>query len=497
MCPTRQRCHQARPLHKKRAALFSTSDNYNPNNVHDNCLTSFIISSNTTLITQQMEQVRWVDGQMGWHERVHARLGENLYYFFIKLTPLDINRVQRELSKLIDRRAYGSVRAFAIFGAYDLIVRVWMNPTIVGKFRSELQGVLRDVLRTLHIFEVTSCEYRWYPSADPKVLAKVDESTIRGAQERSHNLAKLIAAGVVTYRDKPATPLIRFFTSVYLELPPTDNDIIDDLVDSLRPKIDYITVDQGYGFCSFLLKGESTDFFAIAQVPQLIAREFRSNRVTTETFLCWGPTLAGGEMIRNASFKAMEQKDLFVHSVIPEIYDQDDVTPIRKEEVLLFLKKLHEQVTNGLVLSDGDVALLHDGLYGYLTDNPTHSAKALFALFSDTERYLRNSYRELFGRKAIPLKVIGERAKVVLDSKKHVSLGDLLKLLYHLGEACGDTRLQWSQGQNFAELRNALMHGGLDTVSLADLEKVVQYLSGLRQLLETVGENNQEPYRGA
>ena len=121
----------------------------------------------------------WNPRQTGWHERVHLRLGENLYYFFFKLSPFDTRRARHELDEMIKKNQLGSVRSFEIFGAYDLIVRAWLHPNIVNQFRGWLTSALKDQLRATHTFEVTHIDRRWYKSADPKVLAKIDDRIIQ------------------------------------------------------------------------------------------------------------------------------------------------------------------------------------------------------------------------------------------------------------------------------------------------------------------------------
>ena len=442
---------------------------------------------------------RWNPHQMGWHERVHLRLGENLYYFFLKLSPFDTKRTRKELERLIKDHQLGSVRAFEIFGAYDLIVRAWLHPNIVSQFRAWLTGAMKEHLRATHTFEVTNIDHRWYRSADPKILAKLDDDTIRKAQDKGIQLDSLIHDGVVTFREKAPDEerLIRFFTTVYLEDPSGHEDIVTEVLEELATNnsLNYLTIDRGYGLCSLLIKGESQDYFAIANVPQWISRHYRA-RVTTETFLCFSSMpCVGAELIGEATFHAMQGKDLFVYALLPEIYDHH-LDRKRKDDVLAFLKGLRDKTEDGLTLREADKALIHDSLTGYLMDSPTEAAKALFGLFADTERYLRSSYEEVLARKNV-LKTATDNAKVVTESKKHVTLGDMLAILYQGGVLLNEKRLQWDRGSEFAKFRNTLMHGALDSISLADIAAIVECLPGLREVLDALEDNTQRPYQGS
>lgn len=435
---------------------------------------------------------------MGWNERVHAHLGEILFYFFVKLSPLDSRRVRQDLEKLVARKALGAVRAYEIFGAYDLIVRAWLHPNLVSPFRSMLQGALRENLRSIHTFEVTNVDYRWYweeKKVDPKVLVRIDQDIIRAAQQRGTNLDSLIESGLVTYRVSPSDErLIRFFTTVYLEDTHAYDDLTERIIEDLQSisAIRYLAIDRGFGFCSFLIKGEARDYFAISHVPRLMAERFRPSRVTTETFLCHDSGhFVGGEAIGEATFRAMQGKDLFFHSILPELYEHDGLVPGRKAEVEAFLTRLRSKTAEGLSLSESDKDLVHDCLLGYLKDRPTDTAKALFVLFMDTERVLRVLYKQFLGRAGV-LRDALERARISTDTRKNLALGDVLSVLYHGGDILGESRLKWNGTEAFVTFRNKLVHGALDSVSLYDLENLIDLLPGLRLVLDTLMEHREK-----
>ena len=44
---------------------------------------------------------------MGWHEKVHRHLGEELCYFFVKVSPFDEAKIKVNLEKMFKHRQIG------------------------------------------------------------------------------------------------------------------------------------------------------------------------------------------------------------------------------------------------------------------------------------------------------------------------------------------------------------------------------------------------------
>jgi len=441
-----------------------------------------------------------------WHSRVHDQLGERLYHFLVRLRHFDPNRLDAQIEALLKGTGLGGIRVFRIFGLYDLLIRAWLHPSIEDGFRRALEREL-DPWRAPATFAVTSIEYRSDQNGNPGdldiknyELASVDEEKIFEAQEPgSPTLGKLIRAGLVV--ERPLVTAIRFYVGVSfgrdeMAIPSVVSRIQEALQDrgGKFPRISQFSIYRGYGFASILIKGKvkAEDYFSVVELPTWIRSEFRDFDPSTETYLASSDDkkVVGDERIGKTTLRAVQGKDLYVQSIVPELYYPDRHYP-KKEEVEQFLRSLKSS-RPGLDLTTEDKALLHDYLLAFLEPNQgaKEMAKILYLFFAKLEYDLREGLYPFIHSKSLTFKELAESAKIKKERGDFLGLGDLITL-YTMAIRKEDSQISLP-GSDLARLRNEIAHGAslsADHQWRDVLTRLLNELPGTRRLLATMQSN--------
>ena len=444
-----------------------------------------------------------------WHHEVHLRLGEALYYYLVRVRPFDSDDVRDRLKKLLSEQQLGSVRVFPIFGTYDLIIRAWLHPNVATRFRAELDAILAVAGsgHAVHTFMVERIDKRWHDQqgVDRSLLESLDEYAIRDVQrgERLDLLRRLIDGKLVLTRRR--TQNISFFTTINIEaitdaLPAgVVNAIRQYLLD--RPRvIENVSIYRGSGYCSILVKGEVGNYFNIAPLPNWIGSTYRDFRVHTETYLVHEAShILGDEVVGEATFDALQGRDLFVQAIIPELYNKI-IGQLKRGAV----ERLLNEAALTLALTDKDKKVLHDYLLAYLNDDKTGMAKTMFTLFFELETYLRERHKEFVGRKTKG-GTVGE-----MYDKIHTPEAErenpTLKTFLHLysqtikvtDEANEFGDLVGGEWDNLAKLRNDIVHGNVDPLQNWDslMKRLLPSLPRIRRLLLLIESVTGKAYNG-
>ena len=449
------------------------------------------------------------DATLGWHEAVHRRLGEVLYYFFVKVNLNNPNRIKAQFDRLIADKKLSSVRIFEVFGTYDLIIRAWVHSSKAQEFRKWIQDALGEECRLIHLFEVTHVDHRWYPALADRSLSQVTEELIKRAQRDNRDLQRLVDIGLITQRPmiESGPRLIRFFVTVYFEMAGLNlylddgerisTEIAREISTNMR-SLEFVTVDRGLGLCSMLIKGETIDYFSIAALPKWISTQYKLLRARTETYLVHTSRhLVGHEMIGEMTFVAMRGKDFFAYSIVPELYDGGPVGR-NHETVLNFLRQLGGRSHEGLELTEKDKLLLRAYVLAFLNENTSEMGKVLYGLFAGLEHYLRATHKPLLGRLGVYEATM--RRSAIESSKKHLALGDLLTLISVGSTEARRPEFSWPEWNSLVELRNKLMHGAFEDLDFSDLSgplaELMARLPGLRKLLGAIEQVTGIPYEG-
>jgi hypothetical protein len=340
-----------------------------------------------------------------WHYLLHERFGEVLFYYLVRIRPFNREKAKEQLEHLLKERHLGSVRIFPIFGPYDLLIRAWLHPSIETQFRTWVQDTLQHC-RALHPFAVNYIEYRGYSGGksindkliDRELLENLNSSSVQAVQSGNDiRLYEELKAGhLIIERDKKEFNSIRYFVTISTDerMNPVQGDLVRRIKDFLMSN-DYIespSLYSGWGFCSVLFKGQVQDYFRLQKLPNWIGKEFAEYGVNTETYLAHDPSpLVGDESIGEATFQAISGKNLFVQSIIPEIYEKQYS---QRHEVIQFLDELGHSLENNGYLTKRDKKLLHDYLIGFLEDDSTKMAQTVFIFFYALENYLRETLPE-------------------------------------------------------------------------------------------------------
>lgn len=437
-------------------------------------------------------------GRKFWHHRVHERLGETLYYFLVRVRPLDLQELTIRLRALIGDKQLGGISVYPIFGAYDLLVRVWLHPSIAAQFR----GWLSDSLRynhSIHPFAAEHINKIWYDQEYPKsdLLEELDQAQILAVQSGRDValLQKLLDANLIIQQNQSGG--IQFFISMYLE---EDSFSAQELIANGISRylqdgdeINNAAIYRGFGFCSILFEGQVQEYVNIAKLTNQLGREFNIYSLMTETYLVQDSNqIISNETIGQATFFALTGRDLFASSIIPELYQSHSPKRIELERIL------RDEAFNQ-PLTQKDKKLLHDYLLGYLEDDATQMATTLFTFFFEFEQYLRLNYAEFISRKTHQsVKEFCEQTKVVLSSKLP-TLVDTLNL-YSLAIKHSDKTEKLLLTGDWADLvgiRNAVVHGMDILPRWSDILKaLINSLPKVRHLLLIIEDVTGNAYAG-
>jgi len=420
-----------------------------------------------------------------WHRKVHQRLGEKLHFYLVRARPLDSAAIVRNLEAMTATGLFGSIHVFPLFGAYDVLIRIWLHPTNDEKFRAELSKAMvqaGDDRRVIG-FTVDEITQSWYAhlKLNDEALRALNEETILRVQESKarKEFKELIKNGLVLKRKR--SNHILFFVAINLR-PEYDAEQAGEIADVVKTYVSHhrqiknVSIYRGSGHPAVLIRAEVSSYFSIAAFGW-IRQQFHHLGATTESYLVQTPGYVfADERIGHATFTALQGRDLLIQAILPEFYDSDP-PPQRRSAI----RKVFDDDIRSAILIDSDRNLLHDYLAARLHDDAPRMMTVLFEFFVGIEQFLRERHKEFIGRHAGgSIKEWYDRAELVVDSKKHLSLGDVLKVYQAVIKQRGPSEYNDLIGgwEDVANLRNLVAHGGVDI--LMQWEVILRRL--LRQL---------------
>jgi len=431
-----------------------------------------------------------------WHHLVHQRLGETLFYYLVRIRPSNLSEIEACLKRIMEDDKLGSVRVFPIFGTYDIIIRAWLYPSVADRFRNDLEVSLATAgaSRVVHTFRVEHVDQRWHgkENVDKEMLESLEESTIRDVQlgKNPGKFAQLVAGNLAFQRRK--TESIRFFVAINVDF--LDGELPLGIVNAIKhdlsttPNIKNVSIYRGIGFCQILVKGEVLDYFSIAPLPNWIGAAYHRHGAQTETYLVHGPSpTLGDESVGDATFFALRGRDLFVQSVIPELYDH----PFEKRHDV---ERLLIDFVHAYVPGAKDKDLLHDYLFAYLTDDGSGMAKTLLIFFHDLESYMAKHHKEFIAR-------ISSKSPREMFQAAHLDDEAFnrpsLRQMFMVCALSMKTKEPSTQNDNLTkswddlgDLRNDIIHGRADHLKDWDvlLRRLVPQLARIREFLNKMVE---------
>ena len=443
---------------------------------------------------------------MEWHYEVHHRFGEQLVYYLLRVRPYEAEIVFEKLTSLLTRHKLESVRIFKVFGANDLLIRAWLHSQVTPDFPEWLRdslvydiGIKTFTVTALHMISSLPPEVS-LPDNSDLLNSLYDEDTIRAVQN-GHDyelLEKLINTNIVFTRDQQGPDPIKFFLAVHLS---QDEErihadaarVVCNYVQDQMATISKTSVYRGVGFCDILIKGDvvGENFFSIGELIDWIYGNLKKYGATTETYIvAWPqPLVETPDRISESTFKAIHGKNLFVQSVIPELYDRfwskrkeiEGVIAGASKQVVVRYKKL-----------------VNEYLVGYLEGKNPEMGKVLFTFFTELEEYLRDNYKEFVGRNDLSLGKTLEVVGVPSESRKHITLGHLFNLYSYVIKLkqLSDKKELTGDWNGLVELRNKPLHGNLNYREdwASSLQILLDYLPRVSQLLTIIYESTGKDY---
>ena len=403
-------------------------------------------------------------GSLAWSYLVHEHLSEKLGYYLVRTRPYSREFVRERLELLIAEHRFGTIRAFELFGNYDLMIRAWIPANAVfTTFPELLAGYLK--CEGVLTFVGTAVHRRWYveerPQANPKIrkelLAHLNPNNIKEVESGNDpEFLELLRDNGLVFERKPleGTP-ITFFVSVNFE---TDlglkrgTEAVEEIINYLakNPALRRVTVDRGLGFSEILIKAESDDFYEIGKVPTTISKMF-PGRAITETYLSKHrvPVMANGR-IGLATFDALRGKNLYVAELLPELYPKRSAL---HDDVEAFLQRPEYSG-----LTTGARNFIHDFMLGVLSGQQAGYASVLYRAFSEWETFLRDNHLEFLGRRGLNVAEIYKAVNIPEKISSGITLVDALQVYSRaLAESPEFDHIK-KDWQAFTNARNITMH---------------------------------------
>jgi hypothetical protein len=192
----------------------------------------------------------------------------------------------------------------------------------------------------------------------------------------------------------------------------------------------------------------------------------------------------GDETIGSATLLALHGKDLFVQSIVPDIYDNAFA---KQEQVVRFLVDEAQQY----VFTEKDRKLLRDYLMAFLKDDGNEMAKTILLAFFGLESCLNKQHMKFISeRTGRPAHEV-YRSAHLLDEISRPSLKHKLQVCaFAIKETDQNGEFHDLTGNwdDLPHLRNDIMHGNVDPMTDWDviLRRLMSFLPRLRQLLKLI-----------
>jgi len=98
--------------------------------------------------------------QHNWQPGVHTRFGEKLYFYLLRLkSPLRGDEVESRIRRLLDAADIAHACEYAIYGDWDVLIRVWLSPS----WKKQFLAALNKAGDTINVrdFEANELRYLW------------------------------------------------------------------------------------------------------------------------------------------------------------------------------------------------------------------------------------------------------------------------------------------------------------------------------------------------
>ena len=231
------------------------------------------------------DEPRWV-----WHPLVHQAFGESCLFFLCRLVLPDRDSIYDKIEELLGDAGITSGTVYPLLGHYDGLIRLWATEEQRGQFLVNARK--SPTVQSLYEFRVQSVNYTWWRNQDDlteldldahletcRVIARAQISqrlgSDAGLQEQLHRLRKL---HIVHLLD-PIPDLdswVKFYVVVesqtFEHAERVAQGINDHLANNRPATLHHVSVYEGQGFGTLLLKAVADDFSSLVAETDEIAR---------------------------------------------------------------------------------------------------------------------------------------------------------------------------------------------------------------------------------
>jgi hypothetical protein len=99
--------------------------------------------------------------EYNWHPAVHTRYGEKLYFFLIRLDKPARGPVADQIRRLLALADLRWACEYAVFGYWDALIRVWLNPTSQHRLVHYVLASSDSNIADVRYFEATEIRHLW------------------------------------------------------------------------------------------------------------------------------------------------------------------------------------------------------------------------------------------------------------------------------------------------------------------------------------------------
>jgi hypothetical protein len=435
--------------------------------------------------SQKSEPIPQTFNQFVWHHKVHEHLKERVRYFLLALSPYNEDKLKESLNNLVRDHDIRGLRAYRVFGRYDLLIRAWMhNDTFVRMVDLFYRYISIDSVRIERIEAdyITDVEHRWYEGTSllPRETTTKQEELMCGL---NHELVAQIESGedgtaLKRYEKedlilkKPGTEkTITFFICVMFPDGSIKTDDRERLLKTIKEYIserkkDYLfaEIDRASGvICNLIIRARALDYFAIGELTAWLSTQPHVS--STETYLSlFELPLIGNTKLSLATFDALDEPNRKVLSIFPDPYYPNGPYPKRKwgviaDDVVTYLLGKHRAYPRGLK------TFLHKFLLGVLNRNPAEMGGAIMYIFGSLEGYLRERVGDYIFQRHFKFDTIFEECFPATASPKKqrsrdtLGLAELLHIYYKTIEKTPQELKSPSNWTLWPEVRNWGAHG--------------------------------------
>lgn len=446
--------------------------------------------------------------QIAWHQKVHFKFEEALYYFMLSVKPYRESRVTGMIDRSMSEFGISRWCAYTLFGNYDCILRVWLPRQYLTPFKTKVRKEIPN-LQSIMEFEVLNFRKYWLFPKDPdeSELEKVNAELVRSIQgtgidgsEKQKEVGELQKARIIAWPEREYISSAKEDVKAFIALSPPSSVLTDVLRKNVLTelselfdgeKFGQVAFMTGYGFCWALAKVIS-DYKSISDLTYEVARKCNKWGIATSTFLVnKGFDQKTGESVSTVAIGATRNANKAVTSFIPGLYKENNLGP---EEIGKFegrVGKLIEERQKGeLRLDRNDLSAVRNFLAAAVKRDTGDAFLALYRSVAYSEKRLRDPLLETVGRhfKGKVSEFMNrinnshkEGSRV--DKIKDLTLLDILRGVKILAkEKLGGnpdfmSEINEEDLKNISDLRNTVMHHKDDEFKLKDnWENYLDYL---------------------